>query len=111
MDSHFLLQGIFPTQGSDPGLLHCRQILYSLSHQEAYHNSSLDKEPSTQLSVVPRLRNLVDCKKAVVWWSLGGVGIRDGKGIQMLEGFVSSSHNFWLVPEGDREPGTDSKPW
>ena len=30
---HFLLQGIFPTQGSNPGLLHCRQILYHLSHQ------------------------------------------------------------------------------
>ena len=29
---HALLQGIFPTQGSNPGLLHCRQILYSLSH-------------------------------------------------------------------------------
>ena len=28
-----LLQGIFPTQGSIPGLLHCRQILYCLSHQ------------------------------------------------------------------------------
>ena len=29
---HFLLQGIFPTQGSNPGLPHCRQILYHLSH-------------------------------------------------------------------------------
>ena len=29
---HFLLQGIFPTQGSNPGLPHCRQILYSLSY-------------------------------------------------------------------------------
>ena len=28
-----LLQGIFPTQGSNPGLPHCRQILYCLSHQ------------------------------------------------------------------------------
>ena len=28
-----LLQGIFPTQGSNPGLLQCRRILYSLSHQ------------------------------------------------------------------------------
>ena len=27
------LQGIFPTQGSNPGLPHCRQILYHLSHQ------------------------------------------------------------------------------
>ena len=32
-DSHSLLQGIFPTQGSNPGLPHCRQILYQLSHQ------------------------------------------------------------------------------
>ena len=30
---HFLLQGIFPNQGSNSGLPHCRQILYSLSHQ------------------------------------------------------------------------------
>ena len=29
---HALLQGIFPTQGLNPGLLHCRQILYHLSH-------------------------------------------------------------------------------
>ena len=28
-----LLQGIFPTQGSNPGLPHCKQILYGLSHQ------------------------------------------------------------------------------
>ena len=28
-----LLQGIFPTQGLNPGLLHCRQILYQLSHR------------------------------------------------------------------------------
>ena len=27
-----LLQGIFPTQGSNPGLLHCRWILYQLCH-------------------------------------------------------------------------------
>ena len=30
---HAFLQGIFPTQGLNPGLLHCRQILYTLSHQ------------------------------------------------------------------------------
>ena len=30
-----LLQGIFPIQGSNPGLLHCRQILYHLNHREA----------------------------------------------------------------------------
>ena len=31
--SHSLLQGIFLTQGWNPGLLHCRQVLYHLSHQ------------------------------------------------------------------------------
>ena len=31
---HFLLQRIFPTQGLNPVLLPCRQILYNLSHQE-----------------------------------------------------------------------------
>ena len=30
---HVLLQGIFPTQGSNLGLPHCRQTLYPLSHQ------------------------------------------------------------------------------
>ena len=30
---HSLLQGIFSTQGSDPSLLHCRQILFYLTHQ------------------------------------------------------------------------------
>ena len=31
--SHFFLQGICPPQRSNPGLLHCRQTRYSLSHQ------------------------------------------------------------------------------
>ena len=30
---HALLRGIFPTQGLNPGLPHCRWILYHLSHQ------------------------------------------------------------------------------
>ena len=30
---HYLLQGIFPTQVLNLGLLHCRQTLYHLSHQ------------------------------------------------------------------------------
>ena len=32
---HSLLQGIFPTQGSNPRLLHHRCILYHLNHQES----------------------------------------------------------------------------
>ena len=33
MGSLYPLQGIFPTQGSNPGLPHCRWILYQLSHK------------------------------------------------------------------------------
>ena len=33
MGSLSLLQGIFPTQGLNPGLLHCRRILHQLSHK------------------------------------------------------------------------------
>ena len=32
MGCHFLLQEIFPTQGLNPGLPHCRQTFYCLSH-------------------------------------------------------------------------------
>ena len=33
---HFLLQGIFPSQGLNSGLPHCRQILYRLTHRGRY---------------------------------------------------------------------------
>ena len=36
MGSLSLLQGIFPNQVLNPGLLHCRGILYQLSHREVY---------------------------------------------------------------------------
>ena len=48
---HFLLQGIFPTQGLNPGLLHFRQILYSLSYMDISPlnvNASYKRITSTQ---------------------------------------------------------------
>ena len=35
MGCHALLQGIFLTQGLKPGILHCRQVHYHLSHQRS----------------------------------------------------------------------------
>ena len=35
VSSLFLFRGIFPTQGSNPGLPHCRRILYQLNHNES----------------------------------------------------------------------------
>ena len=48
MDCHFLLQGIFLTQGSNPGLPHCRQTLYRLSHQ----GSLKKREPHPSMCVL-----------------------------------------------------------
>ena len=44
VDSLSLLQGNFPTQGLNSGLLHCRQILYHLSHKgsHGFHLKILD---------------------------------------------------------------------
>ena len=39
-----LLQGIFPTQGSNPGLLHYRQILHHLGHQGVLNFSAGDMQ-------------------------------------------------------------------
>ena len=38
MGCHALLQGIFPTQESNPGLLHCRRIFLHLSYEERHSN-------------------------------------------------------------------------
>ena len=44
---HALLQGLFPTQGSNPGLLHCRQILCHLTHPGSRcHGPSTPKQPA-----------------------------------------------------------------
>ena len=44
---HFLLQGIFPTHGSNPGIPHCRQILYCWATREAKSTASQSTYKST----------------------------------------------------------------
>ena len=63
--NHSLLQEIFATEGLNPGLLHCRQILYHLSH----YGRSTDKR---HLFHFGSLMRLVQCD----WessWALGRV--------------------------------------
>ena len=48
MGSLSLLQGVFPTQGSNPGLLHCRPILDQLNFQ----GNPLEKEKATHSSIL-----------------------------------------------------------
>ena len=57
---HALLQGIFPTQGSNPGLPHCRQILYYLSHQGS----------SYSLSKFQLYNSVINCSHHVLHYNL-----------------------------------------
>ena len=55
-----LLQGIFPTQGLNPGLLHCRQILYQLSYTEILLDLfSLTFSVSERITEIVLLRTFV----------------------------------------------------
>ena len=56
-----LLQGIFPTLGSKPGLLHCRQILYQLSYKGSPRILEWVAYPFSSGSSQPRNRTRVSC--------------------------------------------------
>ena len=61
-----LLQQIVPTQGSNPGLPHCRRILYLLSQQGS---------PPNQKRGAPNPVKLCVC--VCVWWSMQQAGSRN----------------------------------
>jgi len=48
-----LLQGIFPTQGSNPGLPHCRWILYQLSYQRSPFIGRTDAKTEAPIILPP----------------------------------------------------------
>ena len=58
---HALLQGIFLTQGLNPGFLHCRQILYHLSHQGSPRILEWVAMPSSRGSSQPGNWTRVSC--------------------------------------------------
>ena len=61
--SHSLFQGIFSTQGSNLGLLHCTQILYQLSHQESHNTKVGSLCLLQQISPTQELnRGLLHCR-------------------------------------------------
>ena len=56
-----LLQRIFPTQGSNPGLLSCRQVLYQLSHKGTPRILERVAYPFSSRASRPRNRTRVSC--------------------------------------------------
>ena len=51
VDCHFFLQGIFPTQGLNLGLLHCRHTLYLLSHHGKVKNIVLNTDLTILINI------------------------------------------------------------
>ena len=75
-----LLQGIFPTQGSNPGFPHCRQMLYQLSHKGSQRILEWVAYPFSSRSSQPRNWTGVSCiaggfftswaiRKALISWT------------------------------------------
>ena len=56
-----LLQGIFSTQGLNPSPLHCRQILYQLSHKGSPRTLEWVAYPFSRGSSLPRNHTQVSC--------------------------------------------------
>ena len=84
---HSFLQGIFPTQGSNPGLPHCRQILYRLSHQGS---------PSVEY-VSHHTRNPRLLLKSTLWLMAGfksTCGHRSRVSLQKTSSFLLRNHHF-----------------
>ena len=77
---HSLRQGIFPTQGSNPSLLHCMQIGYRLSHQGI--DASDFGEPGQEWS----LNSSLTCHQ--------GLGRTRGWVLFALEGWCRSCRGF-----------------
>ena len=59
-----LRQGDLPNPGSEPGLLHCRRILYQLSHQGSNFQSFFNLHVLTDLLIL----FLVACIMKIIWW-------------------------------------------
>ena len=96
MGSHSLLQGIFPIPGLNPGLPHCRQILYQLSHQGsprilewvAYPFSSGSSQPRNQTGVSCTVGGYFtswDIREALILTSLALKEKRAEKWIQVIK--------------------------
>ena len=71
---HALLQGIFPTQGPNPGLTHCRWILYHLSHEANPTILEWVAYPFSTASSRPRNLCLLHCRWILYQLSYQGSG-------------------------------------
>ena len=90
---HFLLQEIFPTQRLNPGLPHCRQILYQLSHQGSPRILEWVAYPFSSRSSQPRNGTGISCIAGGFFtsWAIG-------KALSTGEDFITTDINLcWIA--------------
>ena len=94
-----LLQGIFPTQGSNPGLPHCRWILYQLSHKESSRILEWAASPFSSGSSQPRNWTRVSCTAGRFFtnWAIREHKITSAKIAFLSLSFFPSAalHSLW----------------
>ena len=120
MGCHFLLQQIFPTQGSNPSLLHWTQTLYCLSHQEIpkrlilYYPACSEKKiilpwKETMSSVKLNYAQYRWASQVAQWQRIcllpGDIGLIRGSGELPGEGKTIPSHILAWKTSWTGEPG------
>ena len=91
-----LLQGIFPTQESNQGLLHCRRILYQLSYQ-----GILGKRKKWHIIWCHENAKGIQRKRETVMWN-NSAGLAEGKTLEQavrsfcLEEYEPQQEDMWV---------------
>ena len=110
MGSFSLLQGIFPTQGLNSGLPHCRWILYQLSHKGSPGILDWVAYPFSRESSRPRNQIRVSCAASRILYQLTYEGSPCWEGeILCVQGFRRNVPLalWWLSVDGE-EPWVES---
>ena len=94
---HVLLQGIFPTQGLNPGLPHCRWILYHLSHQGSPRILEWVAYPFSRGIFWPRSRTGVSCIAGGLFLSAEPPGKPTFLQLPKCPSAAKQSDRFWHI--------------
>ena len=105
-----LLQGIFPTQGSNPALLHCRRILYQLSYERSrlIYNSLINISSAWIFAFLTIFFGQIPRRRLARWTILFKVSKYVLQNAQLFSGIL-----FWsILPPAPREmPQSPSTYW
>ena len=90
-------RGILPTQGSNPGLPHCRQILYCLSHQGNPYETLQSAKSSTQFLKFQEIgvfQLTLKTRRTMNWWV---TNIYVWTSLKYFVGSVCTYKTVWLL--------------